>query len=135
MAVEVRSFQVTTPTFTDRFSPLTTDLTMPVRIVTAIDILVPPGPSGHLGIAVSASGVPIIPINPGEWLVADDEKLHWDLEDQIESGAWQLQSWNDGEYSHTVWVRFSLQPYRVGSGNASVISPTISGLTSALPLG
>lgn len=108
MAVEVRAFQCLIPNSTPQSAPVTIDLAMPPRIVRTIQIIVPRGPSGLMGFAIGAAGQNVIPYNNGAWIVSDDEKLSWDVDEQINSGAWQLQGYNTGQYDHTVYVRFLL---------------------------
>lgn len=108
MAQEIRSFQVLTPTGTLAASPLVTDLSFPPRTVQQVEITVPPGPSGLVGFALGLAGQPIIPLNAGEWIVTDDERISWPLVDYPNSGAWQLTTYNLGDYDHTIYVRFLL---------------------------
>lgn len=108
MSAEVRQFQVTTPAGTLASAPLTTSLAMPARIVEHLRIRVPPGPRGNLGFAVAMAGVPVIPVNVGTWIIADDERFDWDLENLPDSGAWQLLSYNVGKLPHSVFLTFSL---------------------------
>lgn len=110
MAREIRSFDITIPagtTITDGWSQA---LSMPPRVVSRIDAIVPAGPRGNMGFAIGASGVPIIPYNPGQWIVADDDKFSWPLEGQIDSGGWEFFGYNLGTYAHTVYLTFLLDP-------------------------
>src|SRR5487761_287165 len=91
-------------------SALVTDLVMPPRIVVEIDIKVPPGPRGEMGFALWASGLTVIPEQASTWIVADDEEISWPLQDQIDSGGWQLAAYNLGQYDHTVYLRFLVSP-------------------------
>lgn len=117
MAREVRTFAVTIPAGTLKASPLVEDLDMPARLVLGVRVRVPPGPSGLVGWALGAAGVPILPWGPDEWIVADDEVIEWPLAGQIESGAWQLHGYNLGVYDHTVYVTFMLDtPNAAGAG-------------------
>lgn len=108
MAYEIRAFQVTIPPGTLASAPQITDTPFPPRIVREVEITVPPGPSGQVGFAIGVNGVNILPYGPGAWIVTDNEKINWTLEDQIESGAWQLIGYNTGQYSHTIYVRYLL---------------------------
>jgi hypothetical protein len=108
MAQEIRQFQVTTPAGRLITNPLVTDLTMPARRVESIRIRIPPGPSGQLGFALGSAGQRVIPWNANGWFVGDDEIINLPLADQIDSGAWQLQSYNTGSQPHTLLVTFYL---------------------------
>lgn len=108
MAREIREFQFTIPVGTAESLPLEMNMTFPTRIVNMLQITVPPGPLGYMGFRIAAAGNPIIPYNDGGWIVTNDEKIEWPLEDYIDSGAWQIQGYNNGIYDHTVYVRFLL---------------------------
>lgn len=108
MAVEVRTFQCLIPAGTLITAPVTVSLAMPARIVRTIQVVVPRGPSGLMGFAFGSASQNVIPYNNGAWIVTDDEKLSWDIDEQIDSGAWQLRGYNTGQYDHTVYVRFLL---------------------------
>lgn len=108
MADDVFVFDVTTNAGVTQASPITTQLAMPTCIVRRIVVRVPPGPAGHLGFQLAAAGTQIIPVNAGKWIVADNEQLTWDVANVIESGAWEMISYNSGVYNHTVEVRFEV---------------------------
>jgi hypothetical protein len=110
MAAEFRNFEVSVPAGTAKAAAITTDLTMPARVVRHIRIRIPPGPSGLVGFALAAAGVSIIPWNAGAWYVGDDEVIDLDPENQITSGAWQLRAYNLGANAHTLYLAFSLDP-------------------------
>lgn len=115
MAAEYRLFSVTVPALTPIATPQVTSLAMPARIVRAVRVRIPPGPSGLVGWALGAAGVRVIPYNAGAYMVGDDEVIDWPLEGQIDSGGWQLQAYNLGVYPHTLQVSFALDlPQRVG---------------------
>lgn len=110
MAQEVRSFVITIPHGTLQTAPITTELEMPPRVVRQINIRVPPGPRGEMGFQIGASGVQVIPHNVGQYLVLDDESLSWQLDNQIDSGGWEISGYNNGDYDHTIHIRFLVDP-------------------------
>jgi len=110
MAAEVRNFAVTVPAGTAITAPQVTDLAMPARVVRKIRVRIPPGPSGAVGWALGAAGERVLPWGPGQWIVADDEAIEWELVDQITSGAWQLQAYNTGVFDHTLYITFLVDP-------------------------
>lgn len=115
-ASEIRSFQVTIPAGTSATAPQLTDLAMPPRIVVEVDIKVPAGARGQMGFALWASGLTVIPEQAGEFIVTDDEEITWPLQDQIDSGGWQLAAYNLGQYDHTVYLRFLVLPTTANLG-------------------
>lgn len=106
MAYDIQRFAATIPAGTLQSAPITINLTMPARIVTAVTIIVPPGPRGEVGFALAAVGVQYIPSNANGFIVADNQRIDWALDNVIESGAWQLIGYNTGLYPHTLQVIF-----------------------------
>ena len=117
MAVEVRSFAVTIPAGTAIATPYLADLTLPARVVQKIEIRIPPGPAGTVGFALGAAGQRVIPWGAAEWIIDDNRLIEWVLEQQITSGAWQLQGYNLGANDHTLYVTFLLDT--VGASGAA----------------
>ena len=124
MAREVRSFAVTIPAGTAVATPQTTALTIPPRIVRWVRLRVPPGPAGSVGFRLASGGVQVIPWDPGTWLVYDNESTQWDLEGQLQTGAWQLQGYNIGRWDHTIYVTMGLDPLP-GPGGAAGLTPPL----------
>ena len=135
MARDIQAFSITvnpggSPTAPQRFP-----MTMPARIVTHITVVVPPGPRGELGFALGAAGVSVLPSNAGAYIVADYQAIEWDVEDQIESGAWQLTAYNTGLYPHQLQITFQCQLPPAGPGSPdgpttnAVASPSLIGTT------
>lgn len=109
MARDVQAFSVTIPPGGVPAAPQRFPLTMPARIVAHVTVIVPPGPRGELGFALGAAGVAVLPSNAGGYIVADYQSIDWDVEGQIESGAWQLLAYNAGLYSHTLQIVFQCE--------------------------
>ena len=110
MATEVHEFPVTIPAGTPRSAPLTFSLAMPPRRVERIVVEVPPGPRGEVGWAIGAAGTAILPAEAGAFIVTDSRTVEWPLEDQIDSGAWQLFAYNTGAFNHALYVRIHTLP-------------------------
>jgi hypothetical protein len=106
MAQDVQIFPVTVPAGTPKSAPQVTNLVMPPRSVTTVEVVVPSGCRGLVGFALGSAGVPVIPVNLGTYIVTDGEVLSWPLEGFWDSGAWQLTAYNTGKYPHTLQVRF-----------------------------
>lgn len=123
MAREVRNFAVTVPNTTPIASPITANLTMPARQVDRVKVRVPPGPGGTVGFALALSGVPIIPWQAGQWIVADNEVVDLPLEGYPSSGAWQLRAYNTGVYDHTLYVLFYLELPQLAAAGAVLTQP------------
>lgn len=84
------------------------DISFPSREVIAVSWRVPPGPSGLMGWALTSAGTPVIPIQPGTYIVTDNQSATWNLEGYLDSGNWQLTGYNTGLYDHTVYLTFLL---------------------------
>lgn len=108
MAREIREFAVLVPAGTPKAAPLTQSIAFPQRVVTSLSWRVPPGPSGHLGWALTSAGTPVIPIQPGVYIVTDNQSASWDLEGYLDSGNWSVTAYNTGVYDHTVYLTFEL---------------------------
>lgn len=136
MARQLFRFAVSTPAGTLLATPQKTELAIPPRIVDEVEIVVPPGPRGELGFALAMAGNPIIPANPGAWIVSDDETIHWPLEDFPTSGAWQLLSYNTGAFAHTIEIRFltRIPGESVDAGSTAPLPLDSLAPAAALPL-
>lgn len=71
---------------------------------------VPPGARGDVGFWIGSKGQPIFPYTVGapQWIVTDGRFVHWDLENQPDSGDWEMRGYNIGVRPHTVYIRFGL---------------------------
>jgi hypothetical protein len=105
-AIEVYNFAVTVATGSSPTAPVTTALPMPPRVIERIRIRFPPGCLGVVGIALGLAGQPIIPLLSGQYLVGDNEVYEEALENLPNSGAWQVFAYNEGNYPHTIQVKF-----------------------------
>lgn len=108
MAQEIREFLVTVPAGTTKAAPFKQSIAFPARTVVAVSYRVPPGPSGLMGWALTSAGTPVIPIQPGTYIVTDNQFATWDLEGYLDSGNWQVTAYNTGLYPHTVHLTFQL---------------------------
>lgn len=126
MAQDVQSFTVTIPAGTLSSSPYSLTLDIGNRIVTRVEIRVPPGPLGNVGFAIQESGTTAIPSNGATWIIANDESMVWDLNGFIESGRWGLIGYNTGAYNHSIYVRFICDYWSVSV--APVVTPIPAGV-------
>lgn len=108
MVSEIRTFAVTIPAGTLQSAPQVTPITFPPRVVTALRWKVPSGPSGLMGWALTVAGNPVIPRQPGTYLITDNDADTWPLEGYPDQGQWQLTGYNTDIYPHTVYLTFLL---------------------------
>jgi hypothetical protein len=120
MAIEIRDFTVTIPAGTAISAHFAASLAIPPRVVTQINVRVPPGPRGEVGFSIASGGVNIIPVTSGDFIVTDNEDLIYPLEDTITSGAWQLLGYNTGSFDHTLRVYLFCDLVPLATGGASV---------------
>lgn len=107
MAEIIRQFTATVPASTTKANPYTLDMTLLQLVVVSVDLEVPPGPGGLMGFYLALGGTQTIPEDVGEWIVWDDTKASWNLENQTTAGTWQLVGYNDDVVNaHNVVVRF-----------------------------
>lgn len=123
----VYEFHLTTPAGTAEDNLDFQDINMPNLEVQWVQWVVPPGPLGNLGWQLWYSGALVVPQN-GTFVVTDDEKNSWELEELPTGGSWGLVSYNTGKYDHTLYLRFLLNPLaqQVQSPNPNTVQ-TVAG--------
>lgn len=106
MADRIEVFDVTVPAGTAVAAPATTALEFADGIVTDIEILIPPGPSGFVGFRFAYGGQQIIPHTVNEFIIASGEVIKWPISHFPTGTQWQLQAHNTDIYDHTIHIRF-----------------------------
>lgn len=108
-ADQLYTAEVTVPAGTTKAAPQVTGLDLPRSLVPAEwTITVPPGPNGDVGFALAVGTTPILPRNPGGWIVANDRVIVWPVDVEYLSGAWALTAYNLGAYDHTLYVEAAM---------------------------
>jgi len=130
VASEVYTFQATIPAGTAQATPFRQSLTIPVRKVDTLEIVVPPGPSGQMGFAITMGGVNVLPLQSGQYIVTDDQKITWPIENLPTSGAWQLTGYNTDVWPHTVYLWFLVDQVSMPGTQPLLTSVSLSGLSS-----
>lgn len=120
---EVIHFEVTVPAGTPVAAPLVQVLTMPVRVITAIDWRVPAGAQGCLGFRIGARAIPVVPQPAGTWVIAAGESGSFPLAGHHDSGDWSLIGYNTGTYPHTVYLTFHAELLERRPEERQVIPP------------
>ena len=107
---QIQQFACTVPAGTQQASPQVFPMQLLALDIVWLEWIVPPGPRGDVGFWIGSHGQPIIPYAEGaaQWIVTDDERVHWELTDQPDSGDWELQAYNVGVKPHTLYVRWGL---------------------------
>ena len=108
MAITIYTFANVIPAGTPKTSPLKFGMTVPAYDVEQLEIRVPPGPRGEVGFFISSGGVQMLPRPSGSFIITDNERILWELEGQISSGAWEMTAYNTGQFQHTLYVDIHL---------------------------
>jgi len=130
VAREVWSFQVTIPAGTAQATPVRVQTTLPVRKVDTLEIVVPPGPAGVMGFAISMGGINVIPIQVGTFIVTDDERINWPLSNLPDSGAWQVTGYNTGDFPHTIYLRWLADVVDTPARTSPLLNADLSALSN-----
>lgn len=129
---EVRSFAVTIPANTPVSAPVTQAITMPPRDVAWVHWSVPPGPAGLMGWRLSMSGGNAVIPTGGGFIITDDDSDTWNVFNQPDGGAWEVNGYNTDIYPHTVYLDFGLNV--IGAGvvpSPSIPNAALSSTTAA----
>jgi hypothetical protein len=97
---------LTVPAGTAASSPLVLDVSFAAGVVTAVQIVIPDGHAGFTGLQIAQAHQQVIPIGSGQWIIGNDDKIDWDVDDQLDNGNWQLIGYNTDIFPHTFYVRF-----------------------------
>jgi len=130
MAQELWSFQATITAGSTVFAPTRVATKMPPRQVDRLEIVVPPGPSGVMGFAVTMSGVNVIPVQPGTFMITDNERIAWDLSNLPNSGDWQVTGFNGGVFDHTIYLRWLVEVVPTRSASSPLTNISLDLLSS-----
>lgn len=118
MAERVLQHVAIIPAGTTIAAPVTVALGFDDWDVEAIDLEVPPGPSGCMGFYLANNGQPWIPRAQNEWIVWDDHKERFTPTGYPTGTGWQLVGYNVGKYDHAVICRFHVNPTASPAGPA-----------------
>lgn len=108
MAQRVEIKTITTPAGTLSSAPLVTTLSWREGYPVQVEFMIPPGPSGLLGIQLAHSGEVIIPRDKTEFLVTDNEVVRWPLDGYPYNAKWTVRTYNTDVYDHTIQIRMLL---------------------------
>lgn len=133
MANEVREFQVTTTAGVGTAAtPHVTPVPLPPgRVVSQVELFVPPGPRGELGVALAVGGEQALPFERGTYVVTDDDHIVWPLSSFPTSGSWSVLTYNAGQYAHTIRVVFLVTVPALVKGQAPQVPIAVGTLPAA----
>src|SRR5258708_7133119 len=104
MADRIESPVITVPAGTTVAAPQTTALALRDAVLERIEVRIPPGPSGLVGFAFLHSGQQVIPFRSGDWVIADDDRLDWNLDGLPIGNKWSVQAYNLDVYNHSLYL-------------------------------
>jgi hypothetical protein len=122
MAQRVVPLTCVIPANTAIAAPASFPLNFPSADVERIDVRIPPGPSGLMGFSINYGGGNFIPEGNGQWIIADDQFMQWNLDDAPNGGNWTILAYNLDAISHTIYLYFNV------TNLAAVNVPSGSGL-------
>lgn len=124
VANRIESFIVTVPASIAQASPQTTDVSFADGQVVRVELDVPAGHTGHTGIRIRAATGAFIPYTSGAFLVADDHDFGWDVVGIIDTGSFDVQTFNTDIYPHSFYLRFSVLDFAYST--PTVEAPPVS---------
>lgn len=89
-------------------TPQSQDISFTPAIVVGVEIFVPSGHNGNTGLQLDEAHTQIIPNTAGDWIIANNERIEWPLQNLSNTGNWQAVGYNTGRYPHTFYIRFLL---------------------------
>lgn len=128
MAQRVFTRTVTVPAGTAIATPLSVDISFNQSVVETVEIVIPDGHAGFTGIALQQAHQQVIPEEAGTWLISNDEKIIFAIEDFIDNGNWQAVMYNTDVYDHSFYLRFLGSNITPSFGQAGVL-PTVAVIT------
>lgn len=131
MAERVEIKTVTVPAATAIAAPQVTALKWRQGYPERVEIRIPPGPSGLVGVALAHSGTRVIPHDETEWLVTDDEPVIWPLTGYPSNPSWTVLAYNLDIYAHEFQVRMLFNEIGTTSLTPN-IAPTLEQLTQSI---
>lgn len=123
MATRIEPFEVLTPAGTAESSYLVTPLSFQEGRVDRVEIIVPPGPSGLVGFKLAHSGQSVIPLTSSTWNIADDTKFDWAISAFPSGNAWELWTYNNDAYPHTLYLWFHV--FELGAAELAIPVPLL----------
>lgn len=108
MATRIEAPQLIIPAGTPVTAPASASLYAQRAIMTELEVMVPPGPSGLVGFSFWHSNEQVIPKIRGTWIIMDAETVRWPLEDFSDQPNWSVRAYNLDVYPHTLYLRVLL---------------------------
>jgi hypothetical protein len=113
--------QFTVPAGTVIAAPVSQPVVLEDANLDTVRVIVPDGHSGLTGLRITWGGVQILPINPGTWVVSNNEIFDWPADEEVTANGLSLTGYNLDVYPHAFYLRFQISD-RAGSPVAGIQS-------------
>lgn len=124
MAQRIESRVATCRAGVPQSGALEVDLSFEPGNVKRIDLLIPDGHAGATGIGVAQAHQVIIPATGDQWVVGNDQRTMWNVDDFLNTGDWSAFVYNNGDYPHSWYILFSVD---------EIVTPSVTPSVRALP--
>lgn len=110
MPTSIAQFNNKVPLGTPKSAPVKFEMSVAGFTPNTLHIKVPAGPRGEVGFQITQGGAQVFPVNPGTYFVPENDEFEWPIDGLVTSGAWEMTAYNTGQYDHTIYVTFLMQP-------------------------
>jgi hypothetical protein len=116
---------VTVPAGTSPGAPVNVQVPLEDNQLKSITCIVPDGHCGLTGIQLQQSQQVIFPWSNTQYVVANNEKIVFDYDDQIQSSGIKAVAYNDDIFDHSFYLRFTITnlPVPGAEPEAEVVTP------------
>lgn len=105
MAGRVYEADLTVPAGTAAAAPISAVWALDQGTLIKVRIVVPSGHNGLTGIRVLWAGTPIIPYAGAAYIVANNEQMEWEINQEVNIGSVSIQAYNTDIYPHSFYLR------------------------------
>lgn len=120
MANRVEVFQTLIPAGTAKATPMLALLPFNDGQVEEIQIVVPDGVAGLAGFQIVYGSEQVIPNTRGAFIVSNDEKITWVVENLPQGAQWGIRAYNIDAYDHTFYTRFLVSDFGVKTPSLAI---------------
>lgn len=122
----IEPFTVSIPANTPQTAPVERNTSFAAGRVVHLEVLVPPGHNGQTGFSIAQAHQPIYPDRAGTFIVGSGERFEWEMEDDLDTGDWQLFGYNVAPIAHSFYLRFYVvELSKAASADIAAVTPLI----------
>lgn len=124
LSTRIIATRLAVPINTAIASAISTTIDLGFVVIDWLEVRIPSGHLGFTGFALDNADVRIVPWdNRNEWLIGDNDLLHYDLGVQA-SRSMVMRGYNLGSFEHTFYLRFQVSdPAPPPSSTRTLIVP------------